>query len=567
MNRCNNWLALGSLILAIALQAEGTIQEQGGAVHVANEPPSELNAVPAQAAAAMDEKLEPEKLRADFRIARQALEEGHSGIYRYTSKDELDRLFDQAEKSLTRPMSMLEFYRVLAPVVAAIKCGHTEVALPKGFMKTYAAKNGILPLQVRVLESKVYVWRDVSGAPSLLAGMEIRSINGVSASKIVAKMLAAASADGDIQTNRMRRISGWTFSSQLLALTGLPGPYDVALWDAKEKREIEVHLEGADMARLQAAARVKFPQDQHPKTAGEFKFLDKGMIAVMKIYEFGGFVDAERKKTLKDFYQESFDAMSTKGTKTLILDLRSNGGGEDELGKLLLSYLLDKPFKYYDELVINAREFTFQKYTKLPKVPADAVERLPNGKYRVVNHPNLGIQQPSKPKFAGKVLILINGDCFSTTAEFLSQAHYQKRATFIGEEAGGGYYGNTSGVVPALTLPNTKLVVYVPLVTYYLAVSGYEAAAHGVLPNHPIRYTIEELLAGKDKELALALELAHRPQGRKRSRPLRWIELVVSGQAFKRFGVSCPSDDAIGLDDWARLNMDRNLNLVVLFQR
>ncbi len=176
----------------------------------------------------------------------------------------------------------------------------------------------------------------------------------------------------------------------------------------------------------------------------------------------------------------------------------------------MLSYLLDKPFKYYDDLQINAREFTFAKYAALPKVPADAVERLPNGKHRLLKHPNLGIQQPSKATFAGKVLILINGDCCSTTAEFLSQAHYHGRATFIGEESGGGYYGNSSGVVPALTLPNTGLIVYVPLVTYYLAVKGYKDAAHGVVPDHPIHYTIEELLAGIDKELALALELARR---------------------------------------------------------
>jgi C-terminal processing protease CtpA/Prc len=288
----------------------------------------------------------------------------------------------------------------------------------------------------------------------------------------------------------------------------LPGPYDVALWDSKEKHEIKVHVEGVDRARLEETARAKFPQDQRPKTAGEFKFLDEGVIAVMKINEFGGFVDAERKKTLEAFYQESFDAMRRKGTKTLVLDLRNNGGGADELGKLLLSYLLDKPFKYYDDLVINALEFSFQKYTKLPKVPADAVERQANGKYRLLRHPNLGLQQPSQPTFAGKVLILINSGCFSTTAEFLSQAHYHKRATFIGEESGGGYYGNTSGAVPALTLPNTKLVVYVPLVAYYMAVSGYQARAHGVVPDLPIRYSIEELLAGTDKELAVALELA-----------------------------------------------------------
>ena len=64
---------------------------------VAAEKKEQMIDLPAQAADAMDERIEPAKLRGDFRIARQALEEGHSGIYRYTSKEELDRLFDQAE--------------------------------------------------------------------------------------------------------------------------------------------------------------------------------------------------------------------------------------------------------------------------------------------------------------------------------------------------------------------------------------------------------------------------------------------------------------------------------------
>jgi len=51
-----------------------------------------------------------------------------------------------------------------------------------------------------------------------------------------------------------------------------------------------------------------------------------------------------------EFFQESFGAIREAGTETLILDVRNNGGGADELGKLLLSYLLDKPFKYYDDL-------------------------------------------------------------------------------------------------------------------------------------------------------------------------------------------------------------------------
>jgi hypothetical protein len=456
-------------------------------------------------------KVEQATLRADLRIARQALEEGHSGIYRYTPKEEMDRLFDRAEKSLDRPMSVLDFYRVLAPVVAAVKCGHTDVRPPADVWKAVTTNTPLLPLEVRVLKGKVYVLRDYSGGTASLAGKEVRSINGVPADKILRTMLAAAPGDGDVQTSRALRVGGQSFLVQLPTLIGIQSPFDVVFWDPKEKRESKARLNGIELPKITKAARAKLSQGRRARIAGELKF-HKGEIAVMKIRGFGGFVDAERKKTLKEFYQESFTAMKEKGTRTLILDLRNNGGGADELGKMLLSYLLDKPFKYYDDLVVNALEFGFQKYTQRKEpLPADRLERLANGKYRHVKHPNWGTQQPSKPTFAGKVLILINGGSFSTTSEFLSHAHYRKRATFIGEESGGGYYGNTSGMMLLVTLPNTKVMMLVPLMTYYMAVKGYKAAAHGVVPDHPVEYSIGELLEGKDKEMELALKLAREP--------------------------------------------------------
>jgi C-terminal processing protease CtpA/Prc len=458
------------------------------------------------------EKIEPDKLRADFRLARQALEEGHSGIYRYTPKEELDRLFDRTEQSLTKPMDVLEFYRLLAPVVAAVKCGHTGVLPPGDLMKAITTKTRLFPQQVRVLRGKVYVLRDLSGGPASLAGREIRSINGVQAAALIEKLVAAAPGDGDVQTSRMRRIDGSNFAVQLETLIGIHSPFTVTVWDPNEKREAEVQLEGVELPRLQDAARAKYPQDQRPTVAGEFQLLDEGKVGLLKIHQFGGFVDAERKKTLKELYKEAFGAMQEKGTKALILDLRNNGGGADELGKLLLSYLVDRPFQYYDDLVINAREFSFQKYTNHPEpLPENLLERQPNGKYRMVKHPNWGIQQPSTPTFAGKVLILINGVSFSTTSEFMSQAHFHKRATFIGEESGGAYYGNTSGPQLLVTLPHTKVRLSVPLMTYHMAVKGYKDAARGIRPDYPVEYTIEELLEGKDKEMAVALELARKP--------------------------------------------------------
>ena len=478
------------------------------ATAVRSQPISAGSTRPKPATPASDEsKIAQAKLIEDFRLARHALEESHSGIYRYTPKEELDRRFDAAEKTLDRPMTAVEFYRVLAPVVAAIKCGHTGIRPPQGNEN----ERKILPLNVRVLEGKVYVFRDLSAEKGGLAGLEIRSINGIAATEIVKTMIAAVWADGDIQTARQRRISGQNFAISLVDLLGLKSPYEVSCWDASKEQEKKVKLEGIEVAKLQEAARTAYPQDQRPKEAARLAYFDDGKIAQMKINGFGGFVDAEHKKDLKAFYTDSFEEFETRHTQVLILDLRDNGGGADELGKLLLSYLIDEPFKYYDDLVINALDYSFRKYTgeKQP-LPADVLERQPNGKYRAVKHPNWGTQQPSKPTFRGKVYILINGNSFSTTSEFLSHVHFRKRATFIGEESAGGYYGNSSGFMPRLTLPNTKVMVGVPMMTYYMAVSGYKDASRGVVPDHEVKYTIAELIAGTDKELALALELSRK---------------------------------------------------------
>ena len=113
-------------------------------------------------------------------------------------------------------------------------------------------------------------------------------------------------------------------------------------------------------------------------------------------------------------------------------------------------------------------------------------------------------------RFMGNVFVLIDGGTFSTAADFCAVIHHLKRATFIGEETGGGYYGNNSGMQAVVTLPNSGFQVRVPMYEYWNAVPGYDGTRRGTRPDYPVETTTSGLLAGEDEQLNRALKLAGR---------------------------------------------------------
>ena len=158
--------------------------------------------------------------------------------------------------------------------------------------------------------------------------------------------------------------------------------------------------------------------------------------------------------------------------------------------------------------------YSFAKYADDGRdyiVPQGLAQLRADGKVHQIEDSLLGLQQPSKPTFTGPVYILIDGGCLSTTAEFLTEVHIHHRATFIGEESAGCYYGPSSPTV-RITLPNTKLGIFIPLLAGYMSVAGNHEhdPARGIIPNFPVKYTIADLLAGVDKDSGVALELARK---------------------------------------------------------
>jgi hypothetical protein len=451
-------------------------------------------------AGALAAPLTAAQLQSDFQLARQALEEAHGGIYRYTSKAELDRVFDGVARTLDRPMEARDFQRILAPAVAALRCGHTAVLLSPA-LKAEMEQALLLPLDVKLVRGRLYILRDFDGAGKL-AGREIVSINGVGIGSVIERLTAAAPGDGFIATGRAQRVAR-KFKEDLFTQFGMQGTFTLALRGARPETAT---LPGQTLAALRQASANRYPQDQHSHRFAELSLLDEGKIARLQVFNF---TDQEEDDEGAVILKKAFEKIAASGAQTLLLDLRDNGGGEDRLGKLVYAHLVDAPFSYYEELTVKRASLSFAEHVDGPAaVPAPMLTARADGLFSLRGHPNLGLQQPAMPTFRGKVIALINGGSFSTTAELITQLHDKKRATFVGEESGGAYHGNNSGNGVTLVLPNSGLRVVIPLVTYKLAVNGEHANGRGVVPEVEAIPEIADYLSGKDVVLEKALRIA-----------------------------------------------------------
>ena len=457
-------------------------------------------------------KLQPAEAQADFDLMRKALEEAHTGLYRFSTKAEMDKAFEAQRAKLSRPVTKLEFLAVVAETLANIRCGHTGVT-PDNEFQAAAGNAPRFPLRVLIEGRRLMVL--VNGTPNdqtIRPGMEILEINGRKSSDILKRILPMMSADGDIETGKLRQIER-RFGRDYWLLVEQVGEFTVKARDATGATVTTklIGLKETDWGKSQnpvnAEAQAKTAKLQWSRENLALRFLKDPDVAQIRIDGFGG-------QDYPLWIENTFKTLREKGTRALILDLRANGGGADMYGAMLVSYLTDKPFRYFDHINVKTISPSFKAHSdwraEREGQLREDMQPNPAGGYLVPAklHPGVAEQQPGKYPFLGKVFVLIDGGTFSTAADFCAVAHHLKRATFIGEETGGGYYGNNSGMQTILTLPNSKARIRVPMYEYWNATPGYDGKRRGTRPDYTVETKAANLLRGVDEQLELALKLA-----------------------------------------------------------
>ena len=463
-------------------------------------------------------KFSPEKLQQDFSVFRQTLEEAHPGLYWYTPVDSMNYYFNQGAAQLTDSMTEPAFRKILSYITAKINCGHTTVRSSKryaGFSDTVRIRR-LFPLSLKIWEEGAVVSANINLRDSVLTrGTPVLAINGVPIMQIVDSLCQFLSTDGYNNTHKYQVLSNrGYFGSMYSSVYGYPEHYAITFLDSNNqpgKIILKPFVPVRDTTRKQGPPppRAPKPGRRERKTIRRqavrlLKIDSTDKVAMMDLNSFG------RGYGLKRFFRHSFRALRKNDIKHLIIDVRSNGGGSVTNSTLLTRFIADQPFRVADSLYAPVKRKKYSRY-----VQHDFFNRLfitfftrkkKDGNYHFRYYQRHLFKPRTKNHYKGKTYILIGGNSFSATTLFAGTVREQENVLVIGEETGGGAYGNSAWLIPDVTLPNTKVRFRLPLFRLVID-KKLPHNGRGIQPEIFSGPTRNDIRLGKDYKLEKALEL------------------------------------------------------------
>ena len=460
--------------------------------------------------------LQPPQLQQDFDVLRRAVEEAHGGLYRFTPKADLDRVFASARAELSQPMTTLAFAAALSTALANIRDGHTRLELDDPTISAMATAP-MLPLRVGHENGRYVVTsNDTPSDSTIQPGMELVAVNGKTIAAIVGAIAPKLSPDGFVETGKPARLARgfaqnyWLYVDQTSTFTVVARTSD--------GRTVTTTLPGVTSAARAANGRGN---GVNATMAANVAKLDGASDNISLTFENSGAVGRLRVRvfdgaTFIADLDKAFAALRDKGSKALVLDLRGNGGGVDMYGAALVSHFMSVPFRYFEyiKLTTITPSFATLKPSALDSL-RNGTRPAPDGGFLVQRdlHPGVAEQKPAARPFQDKLVVLTDGGTFSTAADVCAQLRARTPAIFVGEETGGAAEGNTSGFNAQVVLPNSGLKLNVQMYGYWNAVGPPRAGAkptprgRGTLPDVTVVRTVADTLAGKDAAIERALAI------------------------------------------------------------
>lgn len=374
------------------------------------------------------------QLQEDLTFLKKSIQETHPNIAYSADPARLDLAYKKLEGQLQEPMTRDQAWRAFGALNPVYNDAHFQVSMgdfePDAAAHT-ATGGGFFPFEVMIdAAGELMIRAEVGGAPSALASTRIEAINGVPARQVTSQLLALTFGDNAMLRANLLSDRWWRFYWKSF---GTPARFDLTLATPAGPKRIT----------RAAVARPASSENDFGK-AYRFDMLPGG-VGLLTVNTFIW----PDKKLFYAFTEKVFTRLRDAKAGTLLIDVRENGGGDDDMWKTgLMRYIADKPYRHastYEKKVIVGRTSATEKLGHIVK-----------GELGTWHQPELD----NPLRFTGKTYVLMGRTTYSSSILFINTIQDFKFGTLVGE---GGYArARQSGGIQHTVLPNSKWGVIVP---------------------------------------------------------------------------------------------------------
>ena len=430
----------------------------------------------------------PSALREDLAWLVKTMLEVGVKPFAYVDRNAWMARRDGVMATMTSPMSVWDFWLHAGPLFAALNDGHAGVAPLQAYKAARTGGALGFPLIADVHPEGLFVaQRTIDDIPP---GTQLLAIDGVDSASIVQTLLGLTG--GQSPSLRMA-FAGGTLGVFLYATGGERPSYTVRLRFLDGRTELRAVAAMSRPALLSALKTLASPQQPNYT----FNRLAGGRVGYMN------YLRCEDYDAFAKFLTQTCREIRKDPVDGLVVDIRSNGGGDSDLNDALWQAISDKPFVQFGATQLRVsdrlkREYGREKYVKIYGPQAWTAR---NGS--ILTSPGDAPEQP-KPdplRYNGPVYLLIGPGTFSSAMECAAAAKDFALATVVGQETGEPV--NSTGEIYTGKSPNTGLSF--AFTTKYFMGPKPQPDGQGVVPDVTVVPTDADLRAGRDVVLDYAV--------------------------------------------------------------
>ncbi|MFA6584693.1 MAG: S41 family peptidase, partial [Elusimicrobiaceae bacterium] len=346
------------------------------------------------------------------------LQEVHPDLIANISFEDYLRLKDWTvnetiKKSVNEAINREDFAYILYYAAASFRDGHTAV---QWFVSPpNSPKREFPPFLVQFRNNKFFV---LSALDKELEGMEIVSINGVPFNAFINPVLDRCS--GELLAFKAARFTNrqgfWWWLSKLFSETD---KFETVFLD-KNGRQVKKSLRTVDFTEFDKLSDTASDMSE-AKTS--YMLYENGKIAHF-VYPSFTYTPEEIKAVSNIFHE-------VRNAKALMIDIRSNGGGNSNMGELIMKHITHKPFHTFSQVQEKISRIRLENDDNLKRYSVSLAGLLRTGYSTETSY------DAPADFFGGKVYLMTDNGTFSSAADFATMFRDYECGDIIGYETGG----------------------------------------------------------------------------------------------------------------------------------